>query len=321
MASLTFFKSPPIPPAGLRRVHQAAEDSPPFKLGESHSDGVKALQQGLIALFDSKISIPSGPTSNYLHETQAAVRAFQAKFGLTMDGVAGRQTIHKLDQELERRSYRVLESLDRCINGCKPMWSRDSYRLGILYQMEADLRQLKSSNVLGYASVAVPLVLLVILFFAVMMFLASPQNQKAMRRLMSDVMSAVRERGEVAEEKIEEIKAKIKEFIKSLTDIRTECEKRTEQTDPAKFSECQRKFRLLVQAVFEALIKTLALAGDVILIGLHGERGGSALRGRDAYNALARAFVNYLNALNDYFRCLGCPEIPFPFFPEFPNFP
>jgi hypothetical protein len=153
MGSLTFFTSPPISPTGLRRLQQAAANSPPFQMGEGRSDGVKALQQGLIALFDSKISIPSGPTGNYLHETQAAVRAFQAKFGLMIDGVAGRQTIERLDRELDNRSQRV-----RCIDGCKPTWTQDSYRMGILRQMEGDLRNMKASNVLGFAAAAVVLV-------------------------------------------------------------------------------------------------------------------------------------------------------------------
>src|SRR5262245_19991373 len=260
MGSLTFFNSPPISPAGLQRLQQAAANSPPFQIGEGHSAGVKALQQGLIALYDPQISIPSGPTGNYLHETQAAVRAFQAKFGLTIDGVAGRQTIERLDRELDSRSKRVLVRLDRCIDGCKRPWSQDYYRLGILRQMEVDLRNLKASNVLGFASAAVVLVLLVIFVFAVMMFYASPQAQRAIRRLMSEVIDAVRARGEVAHEKIEELNTRIKTFIASLSDLRTECEKNREQTEPEKFRDCKRIHGLTVQAAFEGLIRTMKLA-------------------------------------------------------------
>jgi competence protein ComGC len=324
MASLVFFSSPPISAEGLRRVQLAADNSPPFKFGESRSDGVKALQQALIALFDPQILIPDGPTGNYLHETQGAVHAFQKKFRLVVDGVAGRQTIGALDLELNRRSKRVLERLDRCIDSCKPSWAGDSYRLSILYQMEADLRNLKSTNVLGFAAAAVVLVLLVILFFAVMMFLALPQNQKAMQRAMSQAIEAVRGRGEVAQQKIEELKTKIREFLSSLTDIRSECEKNKEQTDPDKFNECKRIHALLVKAAFEALIRTLKVAGEAIITGLEGEslgpRGLKRLFGKEAYVELGRAFLNYLNALNDFFKCLGCPEIPLPFFPEFPDF-
>ena len=82
---------------------------------------------------------------------------------------AGRQTVERLDRELDVRSKRVLVRLDRCIDGCKPIWTQDSYRLSILRQMETDLRKLKASNVLDFAASAVSLVLLVILFFAVMM--------------------------------------------------------------------------------------------------------------------------------------------------------
>jgi putative peptidoglycan binding protein len=325
MTQFVFFKAPPLSAVAFNRLRKAAENSPPLQLGEPHNEAVKALQQGLIALFDLSISIPSGPTGNYLRETEAAVRAFQAKFHLLVDGIAGKETITALDVELDRRSREVLDSLDRCINGCKPCWFNDAERLRILHEMEANLRAMKASNTLGFANAAAAVVLLVILFFAVLMFLSIPQNQKALQRLMSEVIDAFRVRGEVLQAKIEEIKKEIKKFLDDAREVRSDCERDTALTDPAKLQRCKNLHAGQVKAAFEALIVVMRNVSTVIVTGLQGEsvglRGLKPLFGREALVALAEAFKRFINALNDFFKCLGCPEIPFPVIPDFPLFP
>ncbi len=89
-----------------KRVQQAAENSPSMKTGEK-GDHVHFLQAALIL---NEIDVPHhGITNgvkndNYLQETQAAVRAAERKFGLSIQdqGIAGKQVIGALDRECNK---------------------------------------------------------------------------------------------------------------------------------------------------------------------------------------------------------------------------
>jgi peptidoglycan hydrolase-like protein with peptidoglycan-binding domain len=81
------------------RVQAAARNQPPFKKGET-SDGVRALQQALV---DLGIALPKSDKGFdcdgiFGSETEAGVRRFQQEHGLTVDGVAGRQTLTAMDR-------------------------------------------------------------------------------------------------------------------------------------------------------------------------------------------------------------------------------
>ena len=89
-----------------KRVQQAEQNSPSMKAGEK-GDHVHFLQAALIL---NEIDVPHhGITKgvkndNYLQETQAAVRAAEKKFGLSIQdqGIAGKQVIGALDRECNK---------------------------------------------------------------------------------------------------------------------------------------------------------------------------------------------------------------------------
>jgi peptidoglycan hydrolase-like protein with peptidoglycan-binding domain len=93
-----------------KRIQNAANSQPSLKKGET-SDGVEILQQ---ALFDLGFSMPrsinrSGlPDGIFGSETEATLKAFQAKQGLTMDGIAGKETFDRLNS-----IFSVLEAAER----------------------------------------------------------------------------------------------------------------------------------------------------------------------------------------------------------------
>jgi len=81
------------------RVQSASENAPPFRRGEI-SDGVRFLQE---ALTDLGYSMPNSTQrnecdGNFGPETERTVRRFQQDNGLAIDGVAGRQTLTRMDQ-------------------------------------------------------------------------------------------------------------------------------------------------------------------------------------------------------------------------------
>jgi hypothetical protein len=86
------------------RIQGAENNKPPMKPGES-GQPVHLLQAALILNgFDVPHHGISGrpprQNSNYLNETQTAVRQCEARFGLDRDtGIAGQQVIRRLDQE------------------------------------------------------------------------------------------------------------------------------------------------------------------------------------------------------------------------------
>jgi phosphatidylserine/phosphatidylglycerophosphate/cardiolipin synthase-like enzyme len=86
---------------GDQRLQDAANNSPPLKSNE-RSNAVHKLQQALIDLgYPMPITTKHGtqpPDGIYGSETVTTVRHFQSKYGLEVDGIAGRQTLSKLDQ-------------------------------------------------------------------------------------------------------------------------------------------------------------------------------------------------------------------------------
>ncbi len=81
------------------RLQQAANNQPPLKKGEK-SEAVEILQQALVDLgFKMPISAPRAgiPDGIFGPETESTVRAFQASQGLVVDGVAGKNTLARLD--------------------------------------------------------------------------------------------------------------------------------------------------------------------------------------------------------------------------------
>ena len=89
--------------AGNERLQRAANNSPALRAGES-GEAVKLLQQALIDLgFPMPISTrrSGSPDGIYGNETSTRIREFQAKNGLGLDGVAGRDTLNKMDALLK----------------------------------------------------------------------------------------------------------------------------------------------------------------------------------------------------------------------------
>lgn len=84
------------------QLQQAAENAPPLRIG-SGGGGVARLQQALVELGHKlPISVKPDGTADgkYGGETDKAVREYQTKNKLTPDGVAGRDTLTRMDAEL-----------------------------------------------------------------------------------------------------------------------------------------------------------------------------------------------------------------------------
>jgi peptidoglycan hydrolase-like protein with peptidoglycan-binding domain len=82
------------------RLQAAANNQPPLAKGESDTRAVEILQSCLVELgFDLPRSTkPSGLSDGIFGaETEQAVRLFQRKNGLVADGIAGRETLGRLD--------------------------------------------------------------------------------------------------------------------------------------------------------------------------------------------------------------------------------
>ena len=82
------------------RVQAASQNAPPFRRYE-HSSGVALLQAGLIQLgfpMPESMTAAGVPDGVFGDETERKVRAFQTRYPpLEVDGVAGRDTLAKLD--------------------------------------------------------------------------------------------------------------------------------------------------------------------------------------------------------------------------------
>ena len=89
----------------VARLETTLKNSPPMRAGE-RSDGVAVLQGALIDLGHSmpRSTYRTGaPDGIYGRETVDAVRAFQQKHKLSIDGSVGRETLTRLDQEHARK--------------------------------------------------------------------------------------------------------------------------------------------------------------------------------------------------------------------------
>jgi hypothetical protein len=87
--------------SGSAQLQRASQNDPPLKSGSS-GEGVAILQRALISLgFEMPISTANDTKEAdgiFGNETRSALAGFQSKFGLTADGVAGRQTLARLDE-------------------------------------------------------------------------------------------------------------------------------------------------------------------------------------------------------------------------------
>jgi peptidoglycan hydrolase-like protein with peptidoglycan-binding domain len=84
------------------QLQTAAENAPPLRRG-ANGGGVARLQQALVELgFKLPISVKADGTADGMFggETDKAVREYQTKKGLTADGIAGRDTLTRMDGEL-----------------------------------------------------------------------------------------------------------------------------------------------------------------------------------------------------------------------------
>jgi len=104
-------------------LQSAANNSPPLRAGAA-GDGVKTLQASLVELgFAMPVSTKQGKISAdgiYGAETTKVVRDFQNKHGLSADGVAGRDTLTRIDQiyaGLEAAAAAKERFLDRAAYG------------------------------------------------------------------------------------------------------------------------------------------------------------------------------------------------------------
>ncbi len=84
-------------------AQKAANNAPPIGFGAAN-EGVAALQRGLIdAGYPMPISTANGtkaPDGVYGQETGKALKRFQSDNQLTVDGVAGKMTLTRLDELL-----------------------------------------------------------------------------------------------------------------------------------------------------------------------------------------------------------------------------
>ena len=85
-----------------QQLQKAAANSPPLRVGDT-GQGVRLVQQALTDLgYDLPISYKryGSPDGIYGGETKAKIKSFQTKHGLSHDGIAGKDTMHKLDELL-----------------------------------------------------------------------------------------------------------------------------------------------------------------------------------------------------------------------------
>lgn len=114
------------PFAACTAMEKAARNSPPLRSG-SKGTAVRLLQGGLIQLghplpFSTKKGAPDGVFGG---ETERAVRNYQSKNSLGYDGVAGRDTITKMDGQLAAKAKPSISPIP-----VPPVPSSPDYKLG-----------------------------------------------------------------------------------------------------------------------------------------------------------------------------------------------
>ncbi|HJZ94666.1 MAG TPA: peptidoglycan-binding domain-containing protein [Gemmataceae bacterium] len=99
--------------AGNDRLQAAAQNSPPLRQGATGT-AVEILQSTLVELgFPMPISTKCGRIPGdgiYGSETAGTVRAFQSSQGLSADGIAGHDTLGRLDQIVAVREAARLQA-------------------------------------------------------------------------------------------------------------------------------------------------------------------------------------------------------------------
>jgi len=87
--------------SGSHRLQEASNSHPPLKQGDE-GDAVAIVQQALVDLgFDMPRTTKNRHALTdgiFGPETTDIVRQFQKKYGLVVDGIAGRQTLATLDE-------------------------------------------------------------------------------------------------------------------------------------------------------------------------------------------------------------------------------
>lgn len=108
---------------GDPRLEKAAQNSPTMKIGE-RGEPVAKLQRGLIKLrFALPKSTSDGPPDGMFgEETRNAVSDFQRTRNLSADGIVGRQTLTRLDEEIHAKMYQPVRHF---VHGARPMKQPD----------------------------------------------------------------------------------------------------------------------------------------------------------------------------------------------------
>ena len=101
---------------GDKRLQNASNNQPALKKGES-GEAVEILQQAFVDLgFLMPRSVNRAGITDGIFgpETEATVKSFQSRQGLTADGIAGKETLDRLDsifylREMAERSKLIAE--------------------------------------------------------------------------------------------------------------------------------------------------------------------------------------------------------------------
>lgn len=80
-----------------RRLEQAARNAPTIRFGERHREAVRTVQRALIQL---GFNMAAGADGLFGPQTRNAARAFQGRNRLGVDGIVGRNTMARLDEQL-----------------------------------------------------------------------------------------------------------------------------------------------------------------------------------------------------------------------------
>jgi len=108
-----------------QHLQTAATNKPPLRAG-SNGEGVKTLQAALVELrFRMPISTHNGKIAGdgiYGEETTKTVRLFQQQQGLSADGIAGTDTLNRLDQIFVGREAKA-STRDRFFDMLNTLWT------------------------------------------------------------------------------------------------------------------------------------------------------------------------------------------------------
>lgn len=86
-----------VPQGSATRLEAASRNAPAIGLGEVDVEAVRAIQQALLDLKDPTITVVGGADGSFGNGTANAVRAFQQRNSLSVDGQVGQNTLVQLD--------------------------------------------------------------------------------------------------------------------------------------------------------------------------------------------------------------------------------